>query len=71
MNIKVTIKKNDLGEYVCRLYYNSKHQRKLDYFTDDFEDARNTAERMREDFELFVINAFMGNAKVNIRKYEK
>ena len=70
LDIRVTIKKNNWGEYVCRLHYNGKHQAKLDYFTDHFDDARDTAEAMRENFEKFLINAYLGNAKVNTKMYE-
>lgn len=42
----VTCRKNNLGEYVCRLYVNGKHYKPADYFTDDAQDASDTAQAM-------------------------
>ena len=45
--IKTTIKKNTSdGEYVVKLWIDGVHQPKANYFTDDKEDARETAKDM-------------------------
>lgn len=64
LDIKVTIKRNRAtGEYTVRLHYKNVHQRKLDYFTDDKEDAIGTARAMRKQFENLLISRMMGSAK--------
>lgn len=37
-------------EYVVELYVNGEHQKEADYFTDDSEDAYETAEAMKRDY---------------------
>lgn len=39
-------KDTDTGEYVCKLYENNVHYEPADYFTDDKQDALDTAELM-------------------------
>lgn len=39
------------GEYVVRLFIDGVHHTPADYFTDDLEDARDTAKAMVEDAE--------------------
>jgi hypothetical protein len=46
VDIKTTIKKNDWGEWVVRLFIDGKHQKAADYFTNDREDATITATAM-------------------------
>lgn len=43
---RTTIKRNKWDEYVVRLHVNGRHIPEADYFTDDFEDAKQTAEHM-------------------------
>jgi hypothetical protein len=63
-DIKLTIKRNRLTEeYIVRLHYKGKHQRRLDYFTPDLDDAKLTAEAMRKNFENILISRMVGNAK--------
>jgi hypothetical protein len=64
MNIELTIKKNRWGEWVVRLHHNGRHQKKLDYFASDLDDAKLTAVAMRKEFENREISRFMGNAKI-------
>jgi len=47
--IKTTIKRNAYGEWVVRLYLDGERQVGADYFTDDREDAVETADRMRAE----------------------
>ncbi len=48
-NIKTTIKKNDWGEWVVRLFVDGEHQKKADYFAADKEDATETAAAMSKE----------------------
>lgn len=45
---KTTIRKNDFGEWVVRLWVDGVHQKDADYFTDDKQDAIMTAKFMEQ-----------------------
>ena len=51
VDIKTTIKKNDWGEWVVRLFLDGEHQKKADYFAADKEDATETASAMLKEVE--------------------
>jgi hypothetical protein len=48
VDIRTTIKKNDWGEWVVRLFVDGEHLAAGDYFASDRADALETAERMKE-----------------------
>ena len=43
-----TLRTKRNGEYRVRLFIDNKYQRDADYFTDDIEDAKNTAKDMED-----------------------
>jgi hypothetical protein len=48
--LKTTIKKNEDGEYVVKLWVDGKHYAPADYFGSDKEDAQGTAREMIRDY---------------------
>jgi hypothetical protein len=46
---KVSARKNEYGEYVVKLWIDGEYQTEADYFTDDLDDAMNTAQSMVRD----------------------
>lgn len=46
-NKRTIISRDQEGEYRVKLFIDQAYQESADYFTDDKEDARQTAERMR------------------------
>lgn len=53
-DVTTKISKNQYGEYVVRLYIDGKYQPGSNYFTDDLEDARETAKHMKDNGGSFV-----------------
>ena len=45
-NRYVTCRKNNIGEYVCRLWVDGKHYAPADYYTSDAQDASQTMQAM-------------------------
>jgi hypothetical protein len=48
-NIKTTIRKNNLGEYVVRLHVGGVWQKESNYYTNDKQDAADTARKMEDN----------------------
>lgn len=46
MRCKTTITRNCEGEYIVKQFLNGVHQVDADYFTDDKDDAKETAKAM-------------------------
>lgn len=46
-SVKFRIKKNEIGEYVVKVYINGKYDDHKSYFTDDKQDAINTLNTMK------------------------
>lgn len=69
--VKFRIVKNDLGEYVVKVYINGKYQESPTYYTNDLEDAKNTLLAMKKEYMEKGYNILESTLTEGRKKYGK
>lgn len=70
-NVKFTIKKNDIGEFVVKVWVNGKYDDNKSYFTDDLQDAKNTLLAMKKEYTEKGYNILESTVTEARKKYGK